>query len=425
MALRLPLFRRNRLTAGTLARGLIAAVLVAAVLVAGIGCGGALYAANQSVQGAKKAEDTGFDGDAPTAILIEASSGSVLFEKNADELRAPSSMMKLMTAEVVFNAIKKGDIKLTDEYRISENAWRRGGAPSGGSTMFAAINSKVSVNDLLHGAIIQSGNDACIALAEAMAGNERIFAADFMTKRARELGMTKSTFGNSNGLPDPANKMTVRELGILARHIILDYPDFYKLFGEKEFTWNKIRQFNRNPLLNSLEGADGLKTGYTKEGGYGMVGSAVQNGTRLIVVVNGLDDADDRATEAKKMLEWGFRNFETRTLMAAEQPVGYAKVFGGESRSVKLVARTPVKVMVHKNGSDKLIARIVYNGPVRAPIEAGQQVGVVRVWRSGNIAVETPVYAAEAVGTGSTVRRAIDGASELVIGMFRAGAEKL
>ncbi|MBR0741013.1 D-alanyl-D-alanine carboxypeptidase [Bradyrhizobium liaoningense] len=414
------LLRRPRFTAGTLARGLIATVLVA-----GIGWGGTLYAANQSVQGAKKAEDIGFDGDAPTAILIEASSGSVLFEKNADELRAPSSMMKLMTAEVVFNAVKKGDIKLTDEYRISENAWRRGGAPSGGSTMFAAINSKVSVDDLLHGAIIQSGNDACIALAEAMAGNERNFAAEFMTKRARELGLTRSTFANSNGLPDPGNKMTVRELGILARHIILDFPEFYKLFGEKEFTWNKIRQPNRNPLLNSMEGADGLKTGYTKEGGYGMVGSAVQNGTRLIVVVNGLDDPEDRATEAKKMLEWGFRNFETRTLIAAEQPVGYAKVFGGESRSVKLVAKTPVKVMVHKNGSDKLIARIVYSGPVRAPVEAGQRVGVVRVWRSGNIAVETPVYAAEAIGTGSTVRRAIDGASELVIGMFRAGAEKL
>ncbi|MEY9184836.1 D-alanyl-D-alanine carboxypeptidase (penicillin-binding protein 5/6) [Bradyrhizobium sp. USDA 326] len=420
MAFRLPSLRCNRLIAGTLARGLIAAVLVA-----GIGWGGTLYAANQSVQGAKKAEEAGFDGDAPTAILIEASSGSVLFEKNADELRAPSSMMKLMTAEVVFNAIKKGDIKLTDEYRISENAWRRGGAPSGGSTMFAAINSKVSVDDLLHGAIIQSGNDACIALAEAMAGNERIFAADFMTKRARELGLTKSTFANSNGLPDPGNKMTVRELGTLARHIILDFPDFYKLFGEKEFTWNKIRQFNRNPLLNSMEGADGLKTGYTKEGGYGMVGSAVQNGTRLIVVVNGLEDPEDRATEAKKMLEWGFRNFETRILFAAEQPVGYAKVFGGESRSVKLVAKTPVKVMVHKNGSDKLIARLVYSGPVRAPIEAGQRVGVVRVWRSGNIAVETPVYAAEAISTGSTMRRAIDGASELVIGMFRAGAEKL
>src|SRR5882762_7778253 len=197
--------------------------LIAAALVLAVGCGGAVYAANNSVQGAKK-DDNAFDGDAPTAILIEASSGSVLFEKNADELRAPSSMMKLMTAEVVFNAIKKGDIKLSDEYRISENAWRRGGAPSGTSTMFAAINSKVSIDDLLHGAIIPSGNDACIALAEGIAGNERTFATDFMTKRARELGLTKSTFGNSNGLPDPTNKMTVRELATLARYVIRTYP---------------------------------------------------------------------------------------------------------------------------------------------------------------------------------------------------------
>src|SRR5437868_10727077 len=398
--------------------------LVAAVVAIAVGWGGVVYAANNSVQGAKK-EEGGFDGDAPTAILIEASSGSVLFEKNADELRAPSSMMKLMTAEVVFHAIKEGTVKLIDEYRISENAWRRGGAPAGGSTMFAALNSKVSVDDLLHGAIIQSGNDACIALAEGMAGNERIFAADFMTKRARELGLTRSTFGNSNGLPDPGNKMTVRELAKLARHIIQTYPEFYKLFGEKEFTWNKIRQQNRNPLLNSLEGADGLKTGYTKEGGYGMVGSAVQNGIRLIVVINGLEDPDDRASEAKKMLEWGFRNFETRTRFAARQPIGYAKVFGGESRSVKLVSPKPVEVMVHKNGNDKLIARIVYSGPVRAPIESGQPIGIVRVWRAGNIAMEAPVYAAEPVGVGSTVRRAIDGASELVIGAFRLGAEKL
>ncbi|MCA1454029.1 D-alanyl-D-alanine carboxypeptidase [Bradyrhizobium sp. BRP22] len=398
--------------------------LAAAAVALAIGCGTVVYAANNSVQGAKK-EEGGFDGDAPTAILIEASSGSVLFEKNADELRAPSSMMKLMTVEVVFNALKKGDIKLTDEYRISENAWRRGGAPSGSSTMFAAINSKVSVDDLLHGAIIQSGNDSCIALAEGMAGNERDFASNFMTKRARELGLTKSTFANSNGLPDPGNKMTVRELGKLARYIILTYPDMYKLFGEREFTWNKIRQLNRNPLLNSLNGADGLKTGYTKEGGYGMVGSAVQNDTRLIVVVNGLEDADDRASEAKKMLEWGFRNFETRTLIAANQTIGYARVFGGETRSVKLTSPEPIKVMVSKNGNERLLARVVYNGPVRAPIEAGQQIGVVKVWRSGNLAVETPVYAAEAIGTGSTVRRALDGAQELVIGMFRAGVEKL
>jgi D-alanyl-D-alanine carboxypeptidase (penicillin-binding protein 5/6) len=420
MAPKLLPFRTLQVSATSLLRGLIAGLVVAA-----IGWGGYTHAANQSVQGAKKPEELAFDGDAPTAILIEAGSGSVLFEKNADEMRAPSSMMKLMTAEVVFHAIKDGKVKLTDEYRISENAWRRGGAPSGTSTMFAAINSKVSVDDLLHGAIIPSGNDACIALAEGIAGNERIFAADYMTKRARELGLTKSTFGNSNGLPDPANKMTVRELSMLARHIILDFPEFYKLFGEKEFTWNKIRQQNRNPLLNSMEGADGLKTGFTKEGGYGMVGSATQNGTRLIVVVNGLEDPEDRATEAKKMLEWGYRNFETRTLFAADQTLGYARVFGGEIRSVKLTSPQPVKVMVSKQGNDKLIARVVYNGPVRAPVTAGQQVGVVRVWRGGNVAMEQPVYAGEAVGVGSTMRRAIDGAQELVIGMFRAGAERL
>ena len=397
--------------------------LIAALVAMALGWSGMVFAANNSVQGAKK-DEGGFDGDAPTAILIESSSGSVLFEKNADELRAPSSMMKLMTAEVVFHAIKQGEVKLTDEYHVSENAWRKGGAPAGGSTMFAAIHSKISVDDLLHGAIIQSGNDACMVLAEGIAGNERMFA-EIMTKQARELGMTQSTFANSNGLPDPGNKMTVRELAKLARHIILTYPEFYKLFSEREFTWNKIRQQNRNPLLTSLEGADGLKTGFTKEGGYGMVGSAVRNGLRLIVVVNGLDDPDDRATEAKKMLEWGFRNFESRMVFAAEQPIGSAKVFGGESRSVRLTSPEPIKVMVQKNGSDKLIARIVYNGPVRAPIEAGQQVGVVRVWRGTNIATETPVYAAESVATGSTMRRAIDGASELVIGMFRASAEKL
>src|ERR1700728_2707160 len=395
MALSTSRFHRPSLAPGRLLRSLIVAVVLAT-----LGWSAMLLAANSSMQGAKK-EEAGFDGDAPTAILIEATSGAVLFEKNADELRAPSSMMKLMTAEVVFHAVKQGDVKLTDEYRVSENAWRKGGAPAGGSTMFAAIHSKIPVDDLLHGAIIQSGNDACMVLAEGIAGNERAFA-EMMTKRARELGLTRSTFANSNGLPDPDNKMTVRELAKLARYIIQTYPDFYKLFGEKEFTWNKIRQPNRNPLLTSLDGADGLKTGYTKEGGYGMVGSAVQNGLRLIVVINGLEDPEDRDTEAKKMLEWGFRNFEVRTVFAEHQTIGYAKVFGGDSRSVALASHEPVKVMVQKNGTDKLIARIVYSVPVRAPFEAGQKVGAVKVWRGGNVAVETPVYAAEAVGRRST-----------------------
>jgi D-alanyl-D-alanine carboxypeptidase (penicillin-binding protein 5/6) len=405
---------------GTTSRLMRGALAVLVALALGVG---PVLAANNSVQGAPKKEDA-YDTDAPTAILIEASSGSVLFEKNADELRAPSSMQKLMTVEVVFDALKRGEIKRTDQYRVSANAWRKGGAPAGGSTMFAALGSSIAVDDLLRGAIIQSGNDACMVLAEGLAGNERQFA-ERMTKRAREIGLSRSTFGNSNGLPDPVNKMTVRELAILARHLIRTYPDDYKLFGEREFLWNKIRQQNRNPLLGALEGADGLKTGFTKEGGYGMVGSAEQNGTRLIVVVNGLEDADDRATEAKKMLEWGFRNFEARPVFAANDTIGTARVFGGESRSVPVASVEPVKVMVQKNGNDKLLARIVYSGPLRAPIAAGQQVATVKVWRGGVIAVEAPLVATEAVGQGSTVRRAVDGASELVIGLFRAGAAKL
>ncbi|MBN9598905.1 MAG: D-alanyl-D-alanine carboxypeptidase [Afipia sp.] len=397
--------------------------LLAACVILGLVAGGVAYAANNSVQGAKK-EEGGLDIDAPTAILIEAKTGSILFEKNADQLLAPSSMMKLMTVEVVFDAIVKGEVKLTDEYKISENAWRRGGAPSGSSTMFAELNSRVSVDNLLHGAIIQSGNDSCIALAEGMSGNETEFVAR-MTKRARALGLTHSTFGNTNGLPNPDNKMSVRELAMLSRHIILTYPEFYKLFGEREFTWNKIRQQNRNPLLASLDGADGLKTGYTKEGGYGMVGSAVQGGLRLIVAVNGLEDSADRAADAKRLLEWGFRNFESRTLFAAGQTVGYAKVFGGEAGSVKLSAGEPVKVMVQRNGNDKLVARIIYKGPVRAPIASGQPVGVLKVWRGQNLALEMPLHAAEDIGRGSTTQRAIDGASELAIGLFRAGVEKL
>ena len=408
--------RKLSTSRGGWCRSLLAAA-VAVAIAAALGWGGMVYAANNSVQGAKKEVEGGFDGDAPTAILIEASRGSVLFEKNADELRA------LQHDGRPAEALDTQEGRIGDEYRVSENAWRKGGYHPAvddvcGDPQQDPCRRPVTRHH-------QSGNDACIALAEGMAGNERRFAAEMMTKRARELGLTRSTFGNSNGLPDPANKMTVRELAKLARYVIQTYPELYKLFGEREFTWNKIRQQNRNPLLTSLEGADGLKTGYTKEGGYGMVGSAVQNGLRLIVVINGIEDPDDRASEAKKMLEWGFRNFEARTLFAPQQLVGYAKVFGGESRSVKLASPEPIKVMVPKNGSDKLIARIVYHGPVRAPVESGQRVGVVRVWRGPNVAMEAPVYAAEPVARGSTMRRAIDGASELVIGMFRAGAEKL
>lgn len=395
----------------------------AALLVA-VAAAGAVHAANNSVQGAPKKDEGGYETDAPTAILIEAESGSILFEKNADQLTAPSSMLKLMTLEVVFNAIKKGELKLSDDYKVSTNAWRKGGAPSIGPKMFAAINSRILIDDLLRGAIVSNGNDACIVIAEGMAGSEQAFT-ERMTRRARELGLTQATFANASGLPDPNNKMTVREIAKVARHIVLNYPEQYQIFKEREFTWSKIKQQNQNALLASMTSADGLMMGATKEGGYGMVGSAVQNGQRLIVVVNGVDDPDDRVTEARKLLEWGFRNFETRTLFAAEQLVGYARVFGGESRSVGLTSPAPISVMVQRNGSDKLLARIIYTGPIPAPVESGKRVGILRVLRNGTVAVEAPLQTIDAVGVGSTTRRAVDGVGELLSGLFRAGVGKL
>jgi D-alanyl-D-alanine carboxypeptidase (penicillin-binding protein 5/6) len=361
---------------------------------------------------------------APHAILVDAANGGVLYERDPDKLIFPASLAKLMTAEYVFHELKEGRIKLTDEYPVSENAWRKGGAPSHSSTMFAALNSKVSVDDLLHGMIIQSANDACIVLAEGLAGTENEFA-EKLTQRAREIGLAKSVFTNSNGLPDPNEFVTTRELAILARHIIVDYPEFYKIFGQPDFTWNKIHQQNRNPLLGLIEGADGLKTGFTKEAGYGLVGSAVQGGVRLIVVINGEKSAKERADEGKKLLEWGFRNFDNRDLFAAGQTVGYAKVYGGASGSVPLQVSSLVKLMVPKAGGEKLIARIAYQGPVPAPIMQGQPIGLLKVWRDDKLVLQVPLKAAESVAKGNMPQRALDAVSEMVIVLFRAGAERL
>lgn len=378
---------------------------------------------NQSALAATPKNDGGPKISAPHAILI-AENGSVLYERDPDKLVYPASLAKLMTAEYVFHLLKTGKIKLTDEYPVSEYAWRHGGAPSGGSTMFAKLNSRISVDDLLHGMIIQSANDACIVFAEALAGNEAEFGIK-LTKRAREIGLTKSTFTNSNGLPDPGEQVTTRELAMLARHIIETYPKFYKLFGESEFTWNKIRQFNRNPLLKMSIGADGLKTGYTKEAGYGLVGSAVQGGLRLIVVVNGLKTAKERAEDAKRLLEWGFRNFQSRMLFVEGQTIGSAKVFGGAERYVPLKADGPVRVMVPKNGDERLIARIVYTGPIPAPVTKGQQVGELKVWRGDKIVLEMPLTAADSVKKGSLSQRALDAVTEMVISLVHAGASRL
>jgi D-alanyl-D-alanine carboxypeptidase (penicillin-binding protein 5/6) len=371
-------------------------------------------------------KDEGFQTAAPTAILIDAVSGTVLFEKNADQPVAPASLAKLMTAEIVFSALKEGELKLEDEFVVSENAWRKGGGPSGGSSMFAILHSRVKVQDLIRGVIIQSGNDACIVLAEGIAGNEANFSR-LMTARAHELGLTSANFTNSTGLPDPDMRVSVRDLARLAQHIIKTYPEFYEIYGEREFIWNKIRQQNRNPLLAMNIGADGMKTGFTTEAGYGLVGSAAQKGLRLIVVVNGLKTAKDRADEARKLLEWGFNGFESRLLFAEGAPVGSARLFGGAQGSVELTGadKQAIRLLIPRNSNDKIIARIVYRGPVHAPVDKGQRIGALKVWRNDQLVLEFPLETAESVGTGSLPGRAFDAATEMFYGWIRSGVERL
>jgi D-alanyl-D-alanine carboxypeptidase (penicillin-binding protein 5/6) len=320
--------------------------------------------------------------------------------------------------------MRQGRLNAESEFTISENAWRRGGASAGGSSMFAQLNSKIKLPDLLRGIIVQSGNDASIAAAETVGGSEENFAR-MMTDRARQLGLTKSVFKNATGYSHPDQKVTARELALLALHLIETYPEEYKLFSEREFTWNKIRQQNRNPLLTMNIGADGLKTGYLQESGYGLTASAVQNGQRLVLVVGGLKTATERANEARKLLDWGFRAFEARQLFAAGDPVGEARVFGGDHGSVPLVAKKPVRLLLPRGSNDRIVARIVYQGPVQAPVEQGVPIGRLKVTRGEVQALDVPLYAGEAVGVGSLPRRAVDGLLELGTGLVRRASASL
>jgi D-alanyl-D-alanine carboxypeptidase (penicillin-binding protein 5/6) len=366
----------------------------------------------------REARAQGFQTMAPTAILMDANSHAILFEKSADELTAPASMAKTMTAEVVFSQLKSGRLSMDTEFTVSENAWRKGGGGSGGSSMFAKVNTPVRLEDLLRGLIVQSGNDAAIAIAEGIAGTEENFAR-LMNERARQIGLAKSTFRNSTGYGHPEQKTTVRDLAKLALHIVETYPDLYKMFGEREFTWNKIRQQNRNPLLTMDIGADGLKTGNIDEAGFGLIGSAVQNNQRLIVVVNGLKTAKDRANESRKLLDWGFRAFESQQLFAPGQVVGEAQVFGGSMRALPLVAMKPVRVLVPRGESERVSARIIYTGPLKAPVRKGAEVARLQVSRGDMQALEMPLYANEDVQEGTLSQRALDGLLEFSTGWVR------
>ena len=351
--------------------------------------------------------------DAPIAFLYDVTNGATLFARQADLPSPPASMATLMTMELVFKALSEGRLTREQTFKVTEDAWRRGGAPSRSSTMFAKLSSEVQVSDLMRGVIVQSGNDAAITLAAGLAGSEPAFAEQ-MNARARELGLARSTFRNATGQPDAEQKMTARDTAKLAAHLVEAYPEFYRIFAEPEFTWNKITQRNRNPLLADYQGADGLKTGFTAESGYGLVGSVMRDGRRLIIVLNGLETAKDRADQARKLLDWGFDAFEQRRLFERNDEVAEARVFGGASLHVPLAPGKPVDLLTPKGDDARVTARVSYDGPVAAPVAKGARIGVLRVWRGETLTVETPLYAAADVPVGDLSRRALDGALELV-----------
>jgi len=356
-----------------------------------------------------------FDTKAPNAILMDYDSGTVLFEKAADEPFEPASMAKLMTAEYLFKELKEGQVSLDDAFTVSEHAWRTGGAPAGGSAMYAELKSSVPVRDLLRGLLVQSGNDAAIIIAEGIASSEPAFT-DLMNKRADELGLKNSRFLNANGLHDPDQKVSARDLAILARHIIRDYPEYYTIFSEPEFTWNNIRQTNRNALIAEGIGVDGLKTGFIKESGYGVVASALRNEQRLILVVAGLQSEAERIAEARRLLDWGFRNFTQVSVFEADEVIADASVYGGVTGRVPLKAEGAIRILVARDAKDALKARVVYQGPLMAPVEEGKQVGVLRVWDGERLIQETPLYTARSVARGALHARAVDALGELLFG---------
>lgn len=359
-----------------------------------------------------------FETKAGQAILIDANTGTQLLGKDSDKLIPPASLAKLMTMEVVFHALKTGEITFDTAYKVSENAWRRGGAPSGTSTMFAALGSTIRVEDLIQGVIIQSANDGCIILAEGMEGSEEKFA-ERMTKRAREIGLQNSVFKNPHGLPAEGQVVSMRELARLAQHLWREYPEYYHYYAQRDFTWNGIFQRNRNPLLALDIGADGLKTGFTEASGYAIVGSTNRDGRRLFAAMSGMATDKERAEESRKLLEWGMRAFDRKEVFQADEIVGEARVYGGSSGTVKLRAAAPVAVMLPSQRSQPASARIVYRGPVQAPVEEGRPIGALRVFVGDTMVQETPLFAAESIGVGSLSSRALGAVEELLVGWMR------
>ncbi|MBP0443883.1 D-alanyl-D-alanine carboxypeptidase [Roseomonas sp. SSH11] len=321
------------------------------------------------------------------ALIMDADTGAVLLEKNADERMPPSSMSKLMTMYVVFDLLKQGRLRMDQELPVSERAWRMGG-----SKMFVGIGNNVKVEDLIRGVIVQSGNDACIVLAEGISGSETQFA-ELLNDYGRRLKLENSTFRNATGWPDPEHRMTCRDLATLAQHIINDFPEYYRIYAERNFRWNDISQENRNPLLGRVAGADGLKTGHTEEAGYGLTGSAKRGERRLILVVNGLPSMAARREETERLMEWGFREFENVSLFKASDTIEEAPVYLGERLTVPLVGGRDVLLTLPRQWRRNLQVKLRYDSPVPAPVAKGQELGKLEVSGAGVPPMTVPLLA--------------------------------
>lgn len=337
-----------------------------------------------------------FETAARNAILMDYDTGEYLFEKNIAESVPPASMSKLMTVYVLMSKIKDGSVKLDDTFSVSENAWRKGGAATGGSTMFLSIGDNVSVENLIKGIVIQSGNDACIVVAENLAGSEEDFVI-LMNKTAKKLGLKNSHFENATGLPHPDHRMSMEDLAILARHIINEFPELYHYFSQKEFVYNNIKQGNRNPLLYTMKGADGLKTGHTEEAGFCLAASATKGERRLIEVMSGMTSNRERSEEAERLMSWGFREFGNFKIINKGQELAEAKVWYGNEKSVKLTVSEDVLKTVHRSQQENVKVTAEFDEPVKAPIKKGQVVGNVKIEIENQSPLNVPLVAAQDV----------------------------
>lgn len=325
-------------------------------------------------------------------LLIDLTTGTVLYDKDSDLLVPPSSMSKIMTAYVVFSEIKKGRLSLKDKFHVSKKAWRMRG-----SRMFIRVNTDVTVEDLLKGLIIQSGNDAGVCLAEGISGTEEAFV-QLMTKLAAQIGVKKSIFANATGMPDEGHMMTMRDIAVIATRSMMDFPDLYKIYNETEFTYNKIRQLNRNPLLHTDGmGCDGLKTGHTDAGGYGLVASTVQDGRRLLLVLNGAQSKKQRAQEAKRLINHGYRSFTSATLFSAGETVRMADVWMGSKGQIPLLTKSTIALTVPRALIQDVKAEVIYKTPLESPIKVGDEVAKVVITIPGKEPREYPLIAGESV----------------------------